>query len=583
MLKNTFIIKIDTFIFSILKMKNKKDQIKKHDNIFNKKTLFFLLLILIFSGIIYKSSINAEFLSYDDNDNVVNNVSIQQLSVKNIATIFSSVHLYMYTPVTNLSYAIDYKINGFDAFYFKLTNLLLHLTNVLLIYILSFQLFKKNYLAVFIAVLFSLHPMNTSTISWISTRSNLLATMFFLLSIILYNLYYNNNKKKFLTLSFLAFAFSLLSKSSGIMLPVTLLLFDYFNQRKFSIKILIEKIPFFIASCIIGFLTIYFRTDSGNTQSSIDYTIFDRIFFISFSIISYTIKSIIPIHLSEVYAYPTKSNGFLSIWFYITPLLLLCIVFLIKKLKVLKREIIFGLLFFLINIIVTQFAMLEDGFNADRYTYLPYFGLLFIIVSFGEYFIKKYFRYKYLFFSIIAIELIIFSVFTYNRSLHWENTLTLFDNVIEVEPESAFAHNNRGIAKYSNNDYDGALNDYDYAIKLDPKYSGAYYNRGLVNYSLQKFEFSNNDYSKAIELNPNFASSYMARGILEMDIMKNDSLALIDYNNAIKINPSFAQAYYNRGILELRLNNTNEACSDFQKVNKLGYPNADKLIEHYCN
>jgi len=550
---------------------------------FSKKTLFFLFVLIIFSALIYSRSLHADFLNYDDTDNVVNNVSIHNLSVKNITGYFSTVNLYMYTPITDISYAIDYKLHGLDPFYFKLTNLLIHLLNIVLIYILSFQLFKKNYLSFFLALLFALHPANTDTVSWISARSNLLATMFFILSAIFYNIYLKQNKYLLLTLSFISFVFSLLSKSSGIMLPLTLLLFDYYYQRKFSIKLLTEKIPFLLASCAIGILTVYFRTDSGNTQLPVDYLFFDRIFLTCYSLVSFSIKSVIPFHLSEVYAYPVKLHWFLPICYYLSPILILGYIYLIKKMKVLKREIIFGSLFFLINIIITQFALLEDGFLANRYTYLPYFGLFFVVAKCFDFYSTKFPSYKIYLFSIITIGLILFSAFTYYRSLHWKNTLILFNRVIQTEPKAAFAYNSRGIARYMNSNLDGALTDYNYAIGLNPKYSGAFYNRGLVYNSMQKFESSASDYTKAIELNPNYASAYLARGILEMDVLKNDSLALLDYNNAIKINPSFAQAYYNRGILFMRMNNVSEACTDFHEVQNLGYPNADKLIEHYCN
>jgi tetratricopeptide (TPR) repeat protein len=138
------------------------------------------------------------------------------------------------------------------------------------------------------------------------------------------------------------------------------------------------------------------------------------------------------------------------------------------------------------------------------------------------------------------------------------------------------------MAKYLNNDFDGALADYNEAIKLNPVYSTCLYNRGIVFYNGRQYEEALKDYSSAIELNSKFASCYDARGILYMDILGNDSLALMDYNQAIQINPKFAQAYYNRGILFMRMQNTVSACNDFRKVKQLGYSQANELIERYC-
>jgi protein O-mannosyl-transferase len=563
-------------------MNKKIITIKKTDTLFNRKTLLYLFIALLFTGFLFRNSLHAEFLSYDDTENVVNNLSIQNLSINSIGSYFSSVNLYMYTPITTISYAIDYQIDGLNPFYFKLTNLLLHLINIILVYILSFQLLKKNNLAIFVAIIFALHPINTDTISWISTRSNLLATLFFLLSLISYHAYISKPALKFLILSFVSFALSILSKSSGIMLPFTLFLFDYLYHRKLNYKIILEKIPFLFLSIAIGLLTLYFRTDSGNPQAPVEYSFFDRFFLISYSLTSYVIKVIFPFHLSEIYAYPIKTGNFLPIIYYLSFALIILFIIAIDKLKNYRREIIFGFIFFLLNIIITLIPILEDGFLANRYTYLPFFGLFFITIKTYELIISNYQKSK-VYFSVLAVAcLIIFSSYTYQRSMHWKNTLTLFNRVIEKEPDAAFAYNSRGIAKYMLNDLEGSFSDYNKAIQLYPKYSSAFYNRGIVFNARKEFENAYKDYTRAIELNPNFASSYLARGIIEMEVLKNDSMAICDYNESIKNNPSFPQAYYNRGIAKMRMNKVSEACDDFWMVKKLGYPNADKIIEHYC-
>ena len=181
-----------------------------------------------------------------------------------------------------------------------------------------------------------------------------------------------------------------------------------------------------------------------------------------------------------------------------------------------------------------------------------------------------------------TLVLIFFSVLTYQRSLVWKTTLTLFNDVIEHSPGSAFAYNSRGIARYSENNMEGSLTDYNQAITIFPRYSGAYYNRGIVWYTMKEYRMANEDYNMAIDLNPNFASCYMARGILEMDILQNDSLAMKDYTRAIRLNPIMPQAYYNRGLLRLRMKDVQMACEDFHQVRRLGYTRADDLIRQFC-
>jgi len=256
--------------------------------------------------------------------------------------------------------------------------------------------------------------------------------------------------------------------------------------------------------------------------------------------------------------------------------------FFICRMKVLKRELIFGLLFFAVNIVVTQVAVLEDGFMANRYGYMPSIGLYFILAVTAGYFASLHARARMVTISFLSVLLVVFSFMTWQRSQAWKTTMGLFNDAARHSPGSAFVFNSRGIARYSAGDMDGALADYDQAIRLYPGYPGAYYNRGIVRYSRQDFGGAEQDYSTAIGLNPRFASSYMARGILEMDVTGDFTRALSDYNQAILLNPAMAQAYYNRGILYLRMKEVTPACEDFHRVRSLGFDRADNLIRQFC-
>jgi len=544
--------------------------------------LIMLAGIILVTGLVYHQSLKGTFLSYDDTDNVVNNPLIRRMALHDIPKFFSVSTLYMYTPLTFLSYAVNFAISGLNPYPFKLTNLFLHLLNVILVFFLSKRILKKQLPSILITLFFALNPMNADSVSWISSRSNLMSTLFFLVSLIIYLKYRSGNRKIFYSLSLFAFVLSLLSKSSGLMLPFILLLLDYLEEREMKISIFPEKIPYFIIALAFGLITLYFRTDTGNAQSLTDYTIPDRIFLFLYSILAYSFKTFIPFHLSEIYSYPVKNNGFLPFLYYLAPLVIGGLMVLVIKLRVSKKVVIFGLGFFLLNIIVTQVALLEDGFLANRYAYLPGIGIgivLSVLLSdiYGQSVLRKY--------LVVIFLVMLFSGYgyvTWKRSLVWSDTMTLFDHAIKKSPGSAFAYNNRGIARYNANDFEGAISDYSQAIMVNPGYSGAYFNRGIIWYNNRQFEKANEDYTRAIELNPRFFSCFTARGILEMDVLHNDSLAFSDYNSAIEVNPSFAQAYYNRGILSLRRNDLANACKDFHVVKSLGFSKADELIDQYC-
>ncbi len=564
-------------------MKNNifKDQKPGMDRSFIVRYCWYILaVILIITIFIYKNSLFGDFLNYDDYQNVLNNPSIRKLTIRNLKHFFTSSNLFMYTPLTFISYAIDFQLGGLQPFYFRLTNLIIHLINVVLIFILSDSLLKNKSLSILLAGLFAFHPMNVDTIAWISTRSNLLSTLFFLLTLIFYQSFLKKQKYRNYWLSILCFGLSLLSKPITVMLPFILFLFDYFFDRKLNVKLILEKIPYILFSIIIGIITIYFRTDTGTTQSVGDYNFLDRFFMLS--LLSYLIKMLFPFHLSEIYGYPVKINNFFSIWYYLSPIIILIITIGIVRIKKLKKEIIFGLLFFLITIIITQLTLLEDGYLANRYAYLPFIGLFFIIVVACDYIFSGFRKIKMVLLTLVLGMLFTFPLISFQRAHYWMNTYTLFDHAIKQSPDAAFAYNSRGIAKYYNNDFTGAFNDYCIAIKINPKYAGAYYNRGIIYHNNKEYEKALFDYSKATEYNPNFASAFCARGDIYTEYYKNDSIATIDYDKAIQINPSLVQAYYNRGLVKLRKKDMMDACKDLKMVQNLGYPQADGLINKYC-
>jgi len=544
-----------------------------------------LCLILLLTGFIYRSSLNGEFLSYDDTDNVVNNPVVRNLSLSSIPQFFQTGKLYMYTPLTFLSYAVDLKIWGMDPFGFRLSNLLLHLLNAILVFIFARQFLKKTIVAFFIALLFAFHPANVDTVAWISARSNLLAGLFILLSLICYFQYAEKLKLTYLLLSIVAYLLSLLAKSSGILLPFFLFVIDYLVKRKWSIRIIIEKVPFFIFGLLMGLITIFFRTDTGSPQSIATFSMVDRFFMITYSLCGYLFKTIIPINLSEIYAFPLKPNGILPLLYYLSPMIFLAIIAILKFMRrsgFLPIQILLGFLMFLILILPTQVVLLEDGFMAGRYGYIPVIGIFLVLGVILNGVLNRISGKKIWLLSLLIIPLIVFAINSYSRSLVWKTTLSLFDDAISHCPDAAFSHNCRGMAKYNTRDFEGAMSDYNTAIQLNPAYSGCYYNRGIVFFNNQQFQEALKDYNNAILLNPKFASCYDARGILYMDGLRNDSLAMEDYNNAININPEFAQAYYNRGILEMRSQKPEAACEDFRKVRQLGFTQADELINKYC-
>ncbi|MBP7496949.1 MAG: tetratricopeptide repeat protein [Bacteroidales bacterium] len=564
--------------------------------------------IIVFTLFIFLKSLNNDFLNWDDDGYVVNNIDITSLSFANIQNFFTKFYLGNYHPLTMLSYSIDYALGGatLNARVFHTTNLILHLFNIFLIYILSFKLFKRIEIAIISALFFAIHPMHVESVAWIAERKDLLYSFFYLAALIFYiNYLQNKNKSLFFILALFSFLLSLLSKSMAVTLPLVLLLVDYLLQRKFSFRIVLEKIPFLLLSLAFGIVALISQKDSGAINQQIVNTSFvDRFFMLNYSISFYIVKLIAPFKLAALHSFPAKVNGFLPAIYYLSPLIVITIIFIVIRAKAVQRILIFGLLFFLVSIsVVLMVVPVGKALVSERYTYLPYTGFFFIcghiycllkdrIIKANKQVVQGYV------FALVVFA-ILFSVKTFNRLDFWKDNITFYDDIINKYPADYYAYVNRGNAKDDIGDYDNAMQDYNKAIELNPKddmafnnraqlknrlglYNEAiedfniavklkpsseyaFYNRALAKMSLKDFKGAIYDCSQALAINKSLEPAYITRAIARKN-NKEFQDAFKDYNEALSLNPSNFETWYNRGNLKLETKDYNGAYNDFSKA-----------------
>ncbi len=509
----------------------------------NKKIIIFLSLAFILSItlIVFFNSLNNSFLAnWDDNAYVLVNNSIKELSSQNINTIFTSFYVGHYQPISILSYAIEYHFFGLNPRAYHTTNLIFHLLNIVLVFFLIFTLSRRIEAAFITALLFAIHPLHVESVAWISERKDVMYAFFYIASLISYVYYLKKNKLKYLIFTAILFVFSLLSKSAAVTLPVLLLLFDFYYKRKLTRVLILEKLPFFALSIFFGILAIISQKSSGAMLELVDrFSIFDRFFIIFYGINFYLLKLFAPLNLSAIHCYPVKINGMLPLEYYIAPLIILIIVFLIFKSKKICHEIVFGTLFFLISIsIVLKIIPLGMDVVAERNTYVPYIGLFFIIGMFYTYVVDNKFKFskklKPILRIVLAIYIVFLSILCYQRTKVWKDSISLFSDVIEKHPEFPQAYYIRGIEKINRKDFNGAVSDFDKAIKLDSVFIDAYLNRANSRYYIKDFDGSMSDFNKIIELAPNNANAYKNRGILEFQLKMYDN-ACSDWQKAFEL------------------------------------------------
>lgn len=557
------------------------------------------------------------FVNWDDPKYVLDNVYIKDLSAKGIKAMFSSFYGGNYHPLTALSNAIEFKLFGLNPKPYHFFNLLLHLANTLLVFKLVRMLCADVRVAFTVCLLFGIHPMHVESVAWISERKDVLYTLFYLIGIIQYIKYIDKKSTKQYVFVLAAFLASLLSKSAAVVFPISLLLIDYYKTKQINVASVINKVPMLILSAIFGFVALKSQAADGAISDLQPYfSVLDRVFLILYSILFYILKLVAPIGLSAFHAYPDKVNGSFPLIYYASPLLLGIIVFVAFKLKNFRKEVLFGLAFFIVNILlVIQVIPVGQALVAERYSYVPYIGLFFIIASLFFYAFDHYKQYASIIRGAGIGCLIVLCAITFTRTKVWKDGVSLWSDVLEKNSKVFFAYYNLGNAYKNLQDFQGAINAYSGAVKVNPTYNMAYFNRAHAYADIQKHDEAIRDYAKVIQLKPESQESYYNRAIswaalkvydsaivdftgsLKINPKHADSYysrgnmkafknlfedAMDDYTKAIEVNPQFGIAYNNRGNCKLNLNRMSEACEDWRTALQLGNASSSEMIKQYC-
>ncbi|MEA3446777.1 MAG: tetratricopeptide repeat protein [Bacteroidota bacterium] len=545
---------------------------------------FSILVILLVTIIAYSPVFKAEFTNWDDQGYVTENPVIKNLDSGNFKLIFTENIVANYHPFTMLSLAIDYAIAGESSTWFHVINLLLHLLNTFLVFYFVLLLFRKteinfsSELALLVAALFAVHTLHVESVAWIAERKDVLYSMFFLSSLISYVKYLNSGKAKFFIYSLLLFTFSLLSKGQAVSLAISLFAIDFLFRRKIlSVKVILEKLPFLALAIVFGILALNAQQE-GEAVAQITHehvSFIERLMFASYGYVVYHIKLLLPLNLSAIYPYPPKTNESFPIIFYLSIIpalaILSSIFFLLKKTRILA----FALLFFLVNIVlVLQIIPVGSAIIADRYVYISSIGFFILIaVLFGKILEKGKNKFNMIF-TLAGVYLLILTVMTFNRSQVWENSMTLWNDVIDKHKNVQVAWNNRGNLYYKSGNLKLAMNDYSQAIKIQSSHPEAYMNRGTVKHDLKDFRGALADYNKSLEIDPNYASAYYGRGGTYLSLSRFKD-AVRDYDMAIELNPNYAKAYSNRANVKMNQKRLPEAIEDYNKAIALNPTFAD--------
>ncbi|MCX8021390.1 MAG: tetratricopeptide repeat protein [Syntrophorhabdaceae bacterium] len=527
------------------------------------KTLFLIFIIIVITAISFFPVLKNGFTNWDDEGHVVKNPYIKTVSIKELFDFKSPLFFANYIPLTALTYMLEYRCFGLNPKAYHTTNLLIHLINTVLVFIFVYLISNNLFVSSSVSLLFGIHPMHVESVAWVSERKDVLYTVFFMLSLITYLIYGRDNSRKGVyILSLFLYLLSLLSKPMAVSLPFVLFLIDYILNRGWKYKIYLEKLPFLLIT--IPFFSITLSLQDTAISPEVALLFPDNLLFLSYRILFYFIKLILPVHLSAFYPYPQKvSQGlpFIFVFSLFIVIISFSIVTIFYKKIIDKRDTVFGILFFFMTIFpVIQIVPIGRTIVSDRYTYVPYIGLFYVL----SLWLYKIFdgikrRGRWLKLSMMGLTIFVISTLSYltwERCHVWKDSVTLWSDVIEKYPEAVIAYNNRALSYTERGEYQLAIKDYRKALTIDPDDYTTHTNICSLFIKMGDLKNAYMHCSNAIKLKPEPYDALNGLGTIFFHI-KDYKKALIYYRMAVNMNPLFAQAYYN-------------LCSTYQNMREFG-------------
>ena len=402
---------------------------------------------------------NNDFLTYDDPGYVQENLDVQQgLNAQSIAWAFTSFEQGNWHPLTWISHIVDWQLYGNHPRGHHLTNLGLHAANSVLLFLLL--LYMTGFLgrSAMVAALFALHPAHVESVAWLSERKDLLCAFFWFAALIAYAWYVRKPSWKRLACVICAFACALLSKPMAVTLPFALLLLDYWPLRRITFnpetrapwlpslgKLCIEKWPLFLMSVISSVITYHAQRASGAVFTLQALPLWVRVSNAAISYCRYIRIMIWPDPLIAFY-YHERTNIVIStaILSAIALVLITAVCWYFRKGK---PYCLAGWLWFMGTLApVIGIVQVGDQAMAESYTYLSFVGLFIAIVWLAGDAVANSPKIRVAA-QVIAVAVIAAcAVKTDAQVKVWNNSISLFSHVLEVDPRGDYPNSSLGMA-----------------------------------------------------------------------------------------------------------------------------------------
>ena len=448
--------------------------------------------------------------------------------------------LELYRPLTLLSLGFDFQLFGEAPWGYHLTNVLLHTVNSLLLYALARDLLGEDRAALWAALLYASHPLQTEVVAWISARGDLLASLLSLSALLAH--------RRQRVLAYLLYAGACLSKETAMILPIALFLAD---SRKGVAAW--SKRHWGYGVALLGVLALRWLalTDAPagpvSTNFLADLDLWQRLGTAVAILPRYLLLIVAPLYLSADYSYasiPPVASPW-DLWFVAG---LACVAALVALYWVARsRFLIFTSAFFAACLLpVANLLFLAPSGMAERYLHLAMIPVALTWGWAGQCWLRRSPGQRRLIWAMVLCVVVLGGVRTIVRNRDWHSDARLFAAVLEHYPDNARAHDNLAFTYYQQGQYARAFHHYQRAVAIQPTRLRAHFNLGILHSAARRYEEAIASFKAALALNPTRVETHFNLGLTYQKAGRYEE-AIKYYGTVLRLAPHHLRAYYNLG------------------------------------
>jgi|Deesub1362A_J573_1020465.scaffolds.fasta_scaffold00077_21 tetratricopeptide (TPR) repeat protein len=570
-----------------------------------------IFLIVVLGLLVYSNTFNSPF-QWDESSFIEKNPAVKDLTYFFEPSKAKGSEYYGALKsryIGYLTFALNYKIHGLDVTGYHIFNITVHILNALLVYFLVMLTFKSpflrnsllrghsRYIALFSAVLFISHPVQTEAVTYIFQRLASLMTFFYLLSLTAYIKARLSKGKPYLlyVLSFVSAVLAMKTKENAFTLPVVITLYEFlfFRSKTDSLKVRIFRlVPWLLTMLIVPLTILNVDRPVWEGIGGVGYkgiSRWDYLFTQFRVIVTYIRLLFLPVNQNIDYDYPVY-HSFFNPEVFLSFMFLLCIfatgVYLLYRSRKTPdlRVIAFGIFWFFITLSVESSIIPIPMIIAEYRIYLPSIGVFLATLS-GMFLFTQRLSNKRMQVAVISLFLLLLvalSITAYLRNSVWESRISLWEDTVKKSPMKARVHDNLGASYWEKGLTTKAIEHLETAVRLDPGNARAHYNLGVYYGAVGNVRKEIEHYQLALNIKPD-AEIYTNLGTAYTAVHQYED-AIHAFKKALRLKPRDPITYNNLGNVYYFLRNFQKAQENYERAKSIDpyYPDPRyNLIQVY--